>query len=68
MRAHTTHHDDCGCLRARFEKRIEVLEAALSNCADFIEDVKLTDAKDKKLKPVMLRMCKTAITRKEGKK
>ena len=67
MRTHTTHHDDCGCRSAKYEKRIEVLEAALSNCADFIEDVKLTDAGDKKLKVVMLRMCKTAIKRKEGK-
>jgi len=30
MRNHTTHHDDCGCLTARYEARIATLEAELA--------------------------------------
>jgi len=32
-RPHMTHHDDCGCRSAGYERRIADLEAALAHCA-----------------------------------
>jgi len=34
---HTTHHDDCGCLSARYEARIAALEAELAEAREHAE-------------------------------
>lgn len=58
LREHTTHYDDCGCLRAahaervdamlakidKLERRVEELEAALRDCEEWFDQRADADA------------------------
>jgi hypothetical protein len=47
---HTTHHDDCGCKSAEYEKRIATLEAELSKRrANTMNVVSMTLANEKRI-------------------